>query len=206
MINPVFIHSQNKVLVFSKQTGHIWSYDFGLKIWKELKNGLLLPKCLRYKEYQVNITMDERYVLFMPQMIMFDLMTLKFYGNGDIKLPSNDAKDDDDEKDEEDGTKKKNDLIKKIKRKYNSIIMGGFELNERKIVTFGFISNDDGLNIKNVPMDIIELISIYWIKDYVYLMDYQWEKEPNLWRIFVDDILHSNLKLVIDDEEDDRHL
>ena len=95
LINPIFIKSQNKVLVFSKQTGNIWSYNFGLKIWKELKNGLLIPKCLRYKEYQVNITMDERYILFMPQMIIFDLLTFKFYGNnGDIKLPSNDIKDD----------------------------------------------------------------------------------------------------------------
>ena len=86
--------------------------------------------------------------------------------------------------------------------------MGGFELKERKIVTFGFISNDDNMlnNMDKIPMDIIELISIYLIKDYVYLMDYQWEKEPNLWRIFVDDILYSNLKLVIDDEEDNRHL
>ena len=41
--------------------------------------------------------------------------------------------------------------------------------NERKIVTFKFVFDlNITLSMDIIPMDIIELITFYWVKDYVY--------------------------------------
>ena len=169
----VYIKSEHKVLGFSSD-GFIWSFDLAQRTFAMLEN-VRLPDVMSENPYRIKydacITTDEKYIIFMPQCVILDLETMEFIvkDRSDVKLPEFG-----DEKEE----------FQNI-RDPVCLIMPGFLKDEKIIIGFGFARD---LSIE-IPRDIIELISYYWFKDYLYFMDRDWAKQPQLWKIFVDDIL-----------------
>ena len=178
--NVLWIKSLNQLFFYHHVAG-MWMMDLVEQKWKRIKIRIPFNQFGGQRETPYVITSDDKYIIFIEHALFFlDLDTMKFYGSASIQLP----------------------LSKSIN--FGVLIMPYCTDDEAKVVTYGYIK--DCVLDKNgyfrflIPMDIINLISIYWTKDFIYILDKD-QNNPNLWGMCVDDILDqsvSNLYEVYD--------
>ena len=172
----IHVRSHNKLFVFgtmtpdswihTDKTKDIWTCVVGCHEWKMMED-LKLPFGV-VRDYCMVKTLDEKYVIFFSDGItILDLETMRFYKCTKVQLP-------------------------RILMTFNAVILPYCTDDESKVVTYRYITdviyNGEGVG-RIIPMDMIRLIAMYWVKEFIYLLGRNVSK-PKLWGVCLDDVLN----------------